>query len=301
MSVVPTAVNTTPGAWLERRVLSGPTLLLTPLVPENDHEFLAALGDPATARDVTAHLTYGPPRDLAEARRVIHQIADADDRVVYAQRLRSTGEMIGVTAFYEIVPEVRALGIGHTWIGRRFWRTGVNTASKLIMMSRAFDELGAERVVWHTDIRNLRSQAAIERLGAVKEGILRHHRIRPDGSWRDTVQYSMLSHEWARAQQRLRASVAVEGLTVVRQNDRARYEGRLGQDLVATIDFVLHGSTVVITHTGTDPQWRGRGFATQLTGCALDDIRARGERVSPLCPYTASFVAAHPTYADLLV
>lgn len=194
--------------WFERRELTGSVLRLTPLVPDDDREFLAALGDPATAQLVTAHLTYHPPHDVRQAREAIHQIADAPDRVAYAQRLRSTGELVGVTAFYEMVPPLRALGIGHTWIAQRFWRTGVNTDSKLVMLGRAFDELGVERVVWHTDIRNVRSQAAIERLGATREGVLRHHRIRPDGSWRDTVQYSMLSHEWPAARNRLQASSA---------------------------------------------------------------------------------------------
>ena len=116
---------------------------------------------------------------------------------------RATGECVGTTSFYEISPETRALAIGYTWIGRRHWRTAVNTASKLTMLTRAFDGLGAERVVWHTDIRNVRSQAAIERLGAVREGVLRHHRIRLDGSWRDTVQYSMLAQEWPAVRERL--------------------------------------------------------------------------------------------------
>ena len=72
-------------------------------------------------------------------------------------------------------------------------------------MSRAFEGHGVERLVWHTDIRNTRSQAAIERLGARREGVLRRHRIRPDGSWRDTVQYAMISEEWPEAKARLLA------------------------------------------------------------------------------------------------
>ena len=76
-------------------------------------------------------------------------------------------------------------------------------ASKLIMMGHAFDDLGVERLVWHTDIRNTRSQAAIARLGATQEGVLRHHRIRRDGSWRDTVQFSMLNAEWPAVRRRL--------------------------------------------------------------------------------------------------
>ena len=76
------------------------------------------------------------------------------------------------------------------------------------MLGHAFDTLGAERVVWHTDIRNLRSQAAIERLGATREGVLRHHRRRPDGSLRDTVQYAMVALEWPAVRERLAAGLA---------------------------------------------------------------------------------------------
>lgn len=131
-------------------------------------------------------------------------------RIAYAQKLRSTSEFVGTTSFYEITPDTRAIAIGHTWLGRRHWRTGVNTESKLLMLTRAFDGLGAERVVWHTDIRNLRSQQAIERLGAQREGILRHHRIRLDGSWRDTVQYSMLAAEWPAGRDRLTVTLTRE-------------------------------------------------------------------------------------------
>ena len=99
----------------------------------------------------------------------------------------------------------RALGIGHTWLGQRWWRTGHNTEAKLLLLSHAFETLGAVRVVWHTDIRNTRSQAAIERLGAVREGVLRKHRRRCDGSWRDTVQYAMVDDDWPAARTALAA------------------------------------------------------------------------------------------------
>lgn len=89
-------------------------------------------------------------------------------------------------------------------LARDRWRTGVNTESKLLLMARAFEELGAVRVEWHTDSCNERSQRAIERLGATREGVLRRHRLRPDGTWRDTVLYSMTDAEWPSAQQRLR-------------------------------------------------------------------------------------------------
>jgi RimJ/RimL family protein N-acetyltransferase len=191
--------------WLAAPELLGFTLRLSPLTHDDAADFLAALGDDAEAAEVLEHLTFAPPRDVDAVQVVIQQALDTPDRIAYAQRLRSTAEFVGCTSFYEIDPTLRALGIGHTWLARPYWRTGVNTESKLIMLARAFDELGAERVVWHTDIRNVRSQTAIERLGATKEGVLRHHRIRPDGSWRDTVQYSMLSAEWPAARARLQA------------------------------------------------------------------------------------------------
>ncbi|GAB3766082.1 GNAT family N-acetyltransferase [Microlunatus parietis] len=192
--------------WFDPVPLTGRMLRLEPLTEADADDYAAALGDPATAAEVVAHMSFLPPTSRADIVKIIAAATADPGRIAYAQRLRDTGEFVGTTSFYEITPNVRALAIGHTWIGRRHWRTGVNTDSKLIMLGRAFDELGAERVVWHTDIRNTRSQAAIERLGATKEGVLRHHRIRPDGSWRDTVQYSMLSTEWPAVRQRLEES-----------------------------------------------------------------------------------------------
>ena len=117
-------------------------------------------------------------------------------------------ELIGTTSLYEINPALRTLAIGHTWLGRPWWRTGHNTDSKLVLLTYAFDELGAARVVWHTDIYNERSQAAIARLGATREGVLRKHRIRLDGTWRDTVQYSMTDDDWPAARAHLIARLA---------------------------------------------------------------------------------------------
>jgi len=116
----------------------------------------------------------------------------------------------GMTCFYDVDAELRTVAIGHTWIGRRFWRTGLNTEAKLLLLTRAFDELGCVRVVWHTDIRNDRSQAAITHLGATREGVLRKHRPRDDGSWRDTVTFSMLDDEWPQARDRLTARLATD-------------------------------------------------------------------------------------------
>jgi RimJ/RimL family protein N-acetyltransferase len=128
-------------------------------------------------------------------------------RIAFTQRLADTGQVVGTTSYYDIDPVNRSIAIGYTALGRPWWRTAVNTEAKLLLLHRAFDELGATRVQWHTDLRNVRSQAAIERLGAVREGVLRRHRLLPDGSWRDTVLYSMTELEWPAAKQRLQAAL----------------------------------------------------------------------------------------------
>ncbi|WP_375422790.1 GNAT family N-acetyltransferase [uncultured Friedmanniella sp.] len=190
------------GDWLAAPTLARTRLALTPLRLSDAADFVRALGTPAVAAEVTAHLTYAPP-DLPAARRLIAAALTDPDRMPFAQRLVGTGELVGTTSFYEIQPQHRSLAIGHTWLAKPYWRTGLNTEAKLLLLEQAFEVLDALRVVWHTDIRNLRSQAAIERLGAIREGVLRHHRIRPDGSLRDTVQYAMVSDDWPAAKARL--------------------------------------------------------------------------------------------------
>ena len=191
--------------WLEPAVLAGPTLRLDPMSIADAADYRRALGPTEDAAEVMTHLALAPPKTDEDAAAIIAAAVADPRRIAYAQRLSSTGEFVGSTSFYDIDPALRAIAIGHTWLARPVWRTHVNTESKLIMLRRAFDELGAERVVWHTDIRNVRSQAAIQRLGAQREGVLRHHRIRLDGSWRDTVQFSMLAAEWPTVRDRLTA------------------------------------------------------------------------------------------------
>jgi RimJ/RimL family protein N-acetyltransferase len=184
-----------------------PRLRLVPLTLEHAEAFLAATGD--RPDEVFAHLSYDPPRDLEQARAVIERLNAPATQQPYAQIVAETGEFAGTTSFYDIDPKLRALAIGHTWISRPWWRSWLNTSSKLTLLTHAFEQLGAERMVWHTDIRNLRSRQAILRLGAQQEGVLRHHRIRRDGSWRDTVQFSMLADEWPAARGRLYERLAL--------------------------------------------------------------------------------------------
>lgn len=119
-----------------------------------------------------------------------------------------TGAVIGSTSYHDIVPAVLRLEIGYTWYARRCQRTAVNSSCKWLLMQHAFETLGAQLVGWRTDNLNVASQAAIERLGGVKDGVLRHHALRRDGSVRDTVMYSMTAAEWPAARARLEAGLA---------------------------------------------------------------------------------------------
>jgi N-acetyltransferase len=201
-----------PEAWYALPVLTGNLIRLEPLAIEHAPGYLAAAGTGADADEVFRWLSAPPgaPQrepitpDDAEAHILDGLAARARGfRFPYAQLDAVTGEVAGTTSYYEVNPALRAIAIGHTWLGKRWWRTGHNTESKLLMLTHAFERLGAARVVWHTDIYNERSQAAIERLGARKEGVLRKHRIRWDGSWRDTVQYAMTDDDWPAARDRL--------------------------------------------------------------------------------------------------
>jgi RimJ/RimL family protein N-acetyltransferase len=195
------------GLWGVPVTLAGERLVLTPLRLADAAGFVAALGTREEAAEVTAHLSYRSP-DLAAARRIVATLLTTPGQQPFAQRLAGSGELVGTTSYYDLDADRRSLAIGHTWLARPHWRTGLNTESKLLLLGHAFDTLGAERVVWHTDILNTRSRTAIERLGASFEGVLRHHRRRPDGSWRDTVQYALLAAEWPGVQARLRGTAA---------------------------------------------------------------------------------------------
>ena len=126
----------------------------------------------------------------------------------FAIREKGTGELVGTTRFYDIVDDPRRMAIGYTWYARRWQKSHVNTACKRVLLAHAFERLGCVAVELHTDARNLDSQRAIERLGAQREGVLRAHKRRPDGSLRDTVCYSILEREWPDVDRWLRLRLA---------------------------------------------------------------------------------------------
>ena len=116
-----------------------------------------------------------------------------------------SGTAVGSTRYLDVQPAHRALEIGWTWIGPRWQRTQINTECKLLLLSHAFEARSAHRVTLKTDARNVRSQRAIERIGAVREGVLRRHRVCWDGSVRDTVYYGIVDGEWPAVRARLEA------------------------------------------------------------------------------------------------
>lgn len=120
----------------------------------------------------------------------------------------TAGRVVGTTRFYDIDLSVPTLAIGYTFHAASVWRTHVNTASKRLLLGHAFDALHAQSVFFHTSHLNLRSQAAIERLGATREGILRNHKRHKDGSLRNTVCYSITGDEWPAIRERLDARLA---------------------------------------------------------------------------------------------
>jgi N-acetyltransferase len=113
------------------------------------------------------------------------------------------GIIVGTTRYHDIVAPIDRVEIGYTWYAKRWQRSHINTACKLTLMRHAFDTLGCAVVGLRTDLFNVVSQAAIERLGAHRDGVLRHHQARRDGSARDTVMYSILRSEWPAVEERL--------------------------------------------------------------------------------------------------
>ncbi len=118
------------------------------------------------------------------------------------------GEIVGTTRYHDIVPEIDRVEIGYTWYARRWQRTRINTVCKLLLLAHAFDSLGCRVVGLRTDNFNFASQRAIEGLGAKKDGVLRHHTARRDGTVRDSVLYSILAGEWPDVRRHLELRLA---------------------------------------------------------------------------------------------
>lgn len=131
-----------------------------------------------------------------ETRAYIETALQTSNRFAFAVTDAISGAVLGSTSYHDIVPAIQRVEIGYTWYAARCQRTHVNTTCKLLMLTHAFETLGGHVVGWRTDNFNFASQQAIERLGARKDGVIRGHAMRRDGTIRDTVMYSMRSGEW---------------------------------------------------------------------------------------------------------
>jgi len=175
-------------------VLQSPRLRLEPLAADHaaDLEACARDGELWNIRVTSVPDPGGMAAYIATA---LQGLAEGH-MLPFVVRDVASGRIVGTSRYHDIVPAVERLEIGYTWYARSAQRTHVNTTAKLVLLAHAFETLGAKLVGWRTDNFNFASQRAIERLGAKKDGVLRHHARRRDGTIRDTVMYSLTAGEW---------------------------------------------------------------------------------------------------------
>jgi len=183
-------------------ILNGKHVRLEPMT-EDHVPGLAEIGAGQTFWDF---MLYGNINTVDDMRNWVKDIlsrAEKGTDLPFVAIHLASGRVAGATRYLNIMPKDRGLEIGGTWYGTEFQRTSVNTECKYLLLRHAFETLGCIRVQLKTDSRNERSQKAIERIGAVKEGVLRNHMILPDGRYRHSVFYSILDTEWPRVKKRL--------------------------------------------------------------------------------------------------
>jgi RimJ/RimL family protein N-acetyltransferase len=183
-------------------VLTGRHVRLEPMT-EAHASGLAEIGVGQTFWDF---MLYGNINTVDDMRNWVRDIlgrAEKGTDLPFVAIHLASGCVAGATRYLNIMPKDRGLEIGGTWYGPEFQRTPVNTECKYLLLRHAFETLGCIRVQLKTDLRNERSQKAIERIGAVKEGVLRNHMILPDGRYRHSVFYSILDTEWPGVKKRL--------------------------------------------------------------------------------------------------
>ncbi len=192
---------------VEPVTLVGRVIRLEPLSREHVPDLALAGQDKA----IWEFMLYGEMRGVVAMAAWVDMLLEYQRRgtdLPFAVLHQETGRAIGATRYMDIRPQHRGLEIGGTWYTPQFQRTPVNTEAKYLLLEHAFERLGCIRVQFKTDSRNLRSQRAIERIGAQKEGVLRKHLITPAGVERDSVYYSILNDEWPAVKQRLIALLA---------------------------------------------------------------------------------------------
>jgi RimJ/RimL family protein N-acetyltransferase len=182
--------------------LTGRVVRLEPLSEAHVPDLAIAGHD----ENIWRFMLYGNIQTEAQMHAWVQDILGRQSRgtdLPFAVIHRASGHAIGATRYLDIRQPDRGLEIGGTWYAPAFQHTSVNTECKYLLLEHAFEDLGCVRVQFKTDLRNERSQRAIERLGAVKEGILRNHMITPGGYLRSSVYYSILDSEWSAVKARL--------------------------------------------------------------------------------------------------
>jgi RimJ/RimL family protein N-acetyltransferase len=181
-------------AFVEPVTLEGYGLRVLPLALEHEAGLQAAAADGALW---TIRVTSVPEPE--NTRKYIEDalvMREGGNRFAFVVQDAASGKVLGCSSYHDILPAVKRVEIGYTWYAKSVQRTHVNTACKLLLMTHAFETLGCHVVGWRTDNFNFASQAAIERLGAHKDGVIRGHALRRDGTIRDTVMYSLRAGEW---------------------------------------------------------------------------------------------------------
>jgi RimJ/RimL family protein N-acetyltransferase len=194
-----------PRDWQSPPRLEGRHARLEPLLREHADGLRAALDG-----DALAGLWYTNVPRAAEVDAYLDAVfaSQAQGRILPFAIRDAVGDIVGSTRFYDLEPTVPRVSIGYTWYAPRVQRTGVNTETKLMLLTHAFETLGCISVVFETSWFNQRSRAAIARLGAKQDGVLRNHRRHADGSPRDTVIFSILDNEWPAAKRNLLSRLA---------------------------------------------------------------------------------------------
>src|SRR3990172_57218 len=186
--------------WRTPVTLTGKNVRLEPMTELH----IPGLAEIGVGQDFWDFMLYGKIATEEDMANWVQDILSRPDLPFVAIHLES-GRVAGATRYLNMAPEHRGLEIGGTWYGLEFQRTAVNTECKYLLLKHAFETLDCIRVQLKTDLRNERSQKAIERIGALKEGVLRNHMILPDGRYRHSVFYSNLDTEWPDVKKRLEA------------------------------------------------------------------------------------------------
>jgi RimJ/RimL family protein N-acetyltransferase len=186
--------------------LRGRHVVLEPLRADHVEELWPA----AAERDLWAYMTYdvATPEDLRQW--IVDRTAPVarGEALPFLLRDARTGQAFGSSSLFDINAAFHTLELGHTWVGASHRRTAANTEAKLLLLGHAFETLEAIRVQLKCDARNLRSAAAMERIGAVREGVIRHQRLLQDGHKRDAIVFSVTDDEWPAVKARLQGMLA---------------------------------------------------------------------------------------------